>query len=223
MAEGHQRGNNVYYQRLYDRMAPFYGPAMRLFPMWRDYVRQVLPWLPRTGAILEIGPGPGWLLEQLAVEYPLVVGVDLSWGMIREARQRLREAGLPANLAEGNAVHLPFATNSFDGIATSFTFSAIPDGLGAMREMTRVLRPAGILGLVDAGIPSDGNPIGVGLARAWELFGDYMRDEAAIMRDAGLEIVERREFGAFNSIRLVVGRKPEGHNQYNPKVRGEAQ
>lgn len=195
------------YQRLYDRLAPFYGPAMRLFPMWQDYVRQALPWLPRGGAILEIGPGPGWLLRQLAGQYPLAVGVDLSRGMLRESRRRLHSARLPATLVQGDTMHLPFASGSFDGIATTFAFSAIPDGLGAMREMERVLRPGGILSLVDAGIPSDGNPIGVGLARAWELFGDYMRDEAALMRAAGLEIVERREFGAFDSIRLVVGRK----------------
>jgi hypothetical protein len=29
------------------------------------------------------------------------------------------------------------------------------------------------------------------------------------MRAAGLEIIERREFGAFSSIRLTVGRKPD--------------
>jgi hypothetical protein len=34
-----------------------------------------------------------------------------------------------------------------------------------------------------------------------------MRDEAAIMQQAGLEVVESREFGVFNSIRLIVGRK----------------
>ena len=44
--------------------------------------------------------------------------------------------------------------------------------------------------------------------RLWELGGDFMRDEAALMSQVGLEIVVRREFGAFDSVRLVVGRKP---------------
>jgi hypothetical protein len=35
-----------------------------------------------------------------------------------------------------------------------------------------------------------------------------MRDEAALMRAAGLEVIEKREFGAFHSIRITVGRKP---------------
>jgi len=196
------------YQRFYDLIAPVYGPAQRLLPVWRRYTEAALSWLPTSGAILEIGPGPGWLLAQLAARCPLAVGVDLSPGMIRQAQRRLRRAGLPAHLVQGDATHLPFATGSFDGVATTFTFSAVPDGLTAMCEMARVLRPGGVVALVDAGVPSDRNSVGVGLARLWELFGDFMRDEAALMRQAGLEIVARREFGVFNGIRLVVGRKP---------------
>jgi len=33
-----------------------------------------------------------------------------------------------------------------------------------------------------------------------------MRDEAALMHAVGFEIIERREFGAFNGLRLIVGR-----------------
>ncbi len=60
---------------------------------------------------------------------------------------------------------------------------------------------------MEACVPSAGNPIGKALARLWTLFGDIMRDEGAIMQQAGLEVVETREFGVFNSIRLIVGRK----------------
>jgi len=166
-----------------------------------------LPWLPETGAVLEIGPGPGLLLAQLAARYPLAAGLDLSAGMLRQAGRRLRQAHLPARLSRGDATRLPFASGSLDAVATTFALSAIPDGLAAVREMARVIRRRGTLALVDAGYPSDGNPLGVGLCKLWELGGDFMRDEAALMEAAGLEVVVRREFGAFNSIRLVVGRK----------------
>lgn len=199
------------YQRFYDRIAPIYGPALRLTPPWRAYVRQVLPWLPAGDRILEIGPGPGVLLAELADRYAVAVGLDLSYGMLAQCQSRLRDAGVTARLVQGDAPWLPFRTASFDGIATTFAVSAIPEGAGAVREMARVLRPGGVLSLVDAGVPSDGNPIGVGLAQLWEQFGDYMRDEATLMRATGLQIMMRREFGAFNSIRLVVGRKPFEH------------
>lgn len=196
------------YRRFYDLLAPIYATGQRLLPMWRRYTEEVLPWLPPIGAVLEIGPGPGVLLEKLAGRHPLAVGLDLSPGMVREAGQRLRRAHRSTRLVRGDATHLPFASASFDGIATTFALSAIPDGLAAMREMARVLRPAGVLALVDAGYPDDGNRVGSGLARLWELGGDFMRDEAALMEQAGLDVFLRREFGAFDSIRLVVGRKP---------------
>ena len=197
------------YQRLYDRMAPFYAGAMRLLPVWRRYIEAVWPWLwplPASSAVLEIGPGPGVLLAQLARRFDFVAGLDLSTGMLHRAQQRLNAAGLPARLVQGDAARLPFAAASFDAVVLTFAFSAFPDGLGAMREMARVLRPGGRVILVDAGLPSDDNRIGVALARAWELFGDFMRDEAGLMEQAGLVVIERREFGAFDGIRLVVGR-----------------
>jgi arsenite methyltransferase len=201
------------YRRFYDLLAPMYATGQRLLPMWRRYTEEVLPWLPPTGAVLEIGPGPGVLLEKMAGRHPLAIGFDLSPSMLREAKRRLQRAHRRTRLAQGNATHLPFASESLDGIATTFAFSAIPDGLAAMREMARVLRPAGVLALVDAGYPSDGNRAASTLARLWELGGDFMRDEAALMRQVGLEIVIRREFGAFDHIRLVVGRKASDEAQ----------
>jgi ubiquinone/menaquinone biosynthesis C-methylase UbiE len=196
------------YRRFYDLLAPIYATGQRLLPMWQAYTEEVLPWLPPTGAVLEIGPGPGLLLEKTAGRHPLAVGVDLSPVMLREAQRRLRRAHRRTRLVQGDGVRLPFAPQSYDGIATTFAFSAIPDGQAAMDEMARVLRPDGILALVDAGYPGDGNKVGAVLAQMWELGGDYMRDESALMRRAGLEIVLQREFGAFSHIRLVVGRKP---------------
>jgi ubiquinone/menaquinone biosynthesis C-methylase UbiE len=197
------------YQRLYDRMAPFYAGAMRLLPVWRRYTEAALPFLwtlPAGSALLEIGPGPGVLLAQLAQRFRLAVGLDLSTGMLYQAQRRLGLAGLLALLVQGDAARLPFAPASFDAAVLTFVFSAIPDGLAALHEMARVLRPGGLLILVDAGLPGDGNLMGVALARAWELFGDFMRDEASLMAQAGLVVLERREFGAFDGVRLVVGR-----------------
>lgn len=197
-------------------MAPFYAGAMRLLPVWRRYTEAALPWLwtlPASSAILEIGPGPGVLLAQLAQRFRLAAGLDLSTGMVQQAQQRLGQAGQPTLLVQGDAARLPLAAASFDAVTLTFAFSAFPDGLGAMREMARVLRPGGLVILVDAGIPGDGNCMGAALAWAWTLFGDSMRDEAGLMAQAGLVVLERREFGAFHGIRLVVGEKSRGKDR----------
>jgi len=195
------------YQRLYDRMAPFYASMMRLFPMWLRYAEQVLPWLEHRSTVLEIGPGPGVLHEQIARDHSFTVGSDLSLGMLRRTQHRLLRQALPSRLVQANALQLPFADDTFEGLVLTFVFSAIPDGTAALREMRRVLCPAGVLALVDACVPENGGVMARGLGRMWELFGDYLRDEAALMRAVGLKVVERREFGAFHSIRLTVARK----------------
>jgi len=197
------------YRVFYDCLSPLYAMAVHMLPWWLAYARQALPPMPPGGRVLEIGPGPGLLLKEMAGRHHLLTGVDLALGMARQAQRRLRRANLSVALVQGDATHLPYASASFDGIFGTFALSAIPDGLAAMHEIARVLRPGGVLALVDAGVPSDGNLMGKALARLWTLFGDTMRDEATIMHQAGLKVIERKEFGAFNGIRLVVGRKPD--------------
>jgi ubiquinone/menaquinone biosynthesis C-methylase UbiE len=122
--------------------------------------------------------------------------------MLRQARGR---AGAP--VVRGDAASLPFADAAFEAVVTTFAFSAFPDGDAAMSELARVLAPGGQLALVDAGLPRDGNALGSGIAGLWERFGDFMRDDAALMTEAGLVVETYRELGAFGSVHLTVGRK----------------
>lgn len=195
------------YRQFYDRAASVYAAGLWALPMWRRYTHAVLPWLPESGAILEIGPGPGLLHTLLARRVAFTVALDLSPAMLRQTRSRLQRINKPARLVQADAEHLPFEPQSFDAVALTFVFSAIPAAAAAMREMARILRPGGVIALVDACEPQSGNAIGLWLARQWERFGDVMRDEAALMRAAGLDVIHCREFGAFDSIRITVGRK----------------
>ncbi len=201
------RGHGKNYARLYDRMAPFYAILWAHVPFWLAYSMAVLPWLPATGDVLEIGPGPGLLLAELSQRSGLVVGLDLSAGMLHQAQRRLQAGSMSAHLVRGDAVSLPFLPASFDAVVMTFVFSAIPDGQTAMDECARVLRPGGILAMVDACIPEDRNLPARLLADLWAWFGDSMRDESVLMRSSGLKVLQKQEFGVFHSIRLTVGQK----------------
>ncbi len=205
--------NTFDYRRFYDRLAWIYGPMARL---WWPYTAQALPWLPAQGPVLEIGPGPGYLLAAMARRVP-AVGVDLSWAMLRQAQKRLARAGVQAGLVQGDACALPFPSQTFQAVVLTFAFSAIPNGLEAMEEMVRVLVPGGRVVLVDAGVPEDRNPVALGLARLWERFGAHMRDETILMAQAGLQVVVRKEFGPWRCMRVVVGHRPE---RSNPELAG---
>jgi ubiquinone/menaquinone biosynthesis C-methylase UbiE len=98
-----------------------------------EYVR-------RFGAnkdVLEVGCGTGLVLARIQGFARSAKGVDLSPGMLEQAKVR----GL--DVREASATALPFADESFD-VACSFKVLAhIPDVEGALSEMARVVRPGG--------------------------------------------------------------------------------
>ena len=87
--------------------------------------------------VLEVGCGTGLILERVAGFARSARGIDLSGGMLAKAAAR----GLA--VAQASATTLPIATASVD-VAYSFKVLAhIPDIAGALREMSRVVRPGG--------------------------------------------------------------------------------
>jgi len=86
---------------------------------WRNWQRAALPFV--TGErVLEIGHGPGHMLLDLAAAVPHVAGLDLSPYMGRQARKRLKKAGLPVVLTRGRVQELPWATAVFDTVLATF-------------------------------------------------------------------------------------------------------
>jgi ubiquinone/menaquinone biosynthesis C-methylase UbiE len=93
--------------------------------------------LARGREVLEVGCGTGLILKRLAGVARRLTGLDLSRGMLAEARRR----GFP--VTEGSATDLPFADGSFD-LAFSFkVLPHVPDIRRALAEMARVVRPGG--------------------------------------------------------------------------------
>lgn len=89
--------------------------------------------------VLEVGCGTGLLLERMARFARSAKGIDLSDGMLEKARAR----GLDVTL--GSATELPFPNASFD-VACSFkVLPHVQDIKRALDEMTRVVRPGGIV------------------------------------------------------------------------------
>lgn len=175
---------------------------------WWRLVRRALDYVPAQGRVLEIGFGPGRLHVELARRVDACHGLDLASGMCRFTRQRLARAGLSSRIVRGSVFALPYADDAFHTVVSTFAFSGFPDGERAMAELSRVTRPAGRVVLVDIGPPRDGNPLGLLLARLWQSLGDFLYDQPAMMRAAGLKLLAFNEFGLGRHIRAVVGLKP---------------
>jgi ubiquinone/menaquinone biosynthesis C-methylase UbiE len=108
---------------------------------WREWGRAALPHL-RGERVLEIGFGPGHLLVEMNRGGFQAVGLDESKQMIRQAKRNLARSKLPATLSRGYAQFLPFASNSFDSVVSTFPSEYIADAR-TLAEVRRVLKEDG--------------------------------------------------------------------------------
>ena len=161
----------------YNLLAPVYNSLdwLTLGAWWR-LVRRALEYVPAEKRVLEVGFGPGKLHAELVRQAELCVGLDLAQGMCRYTQRRLRQAGLVSRITRGSVFELPYPTDTFEVVVSTFAFSGFPNGLDALREMVRVTQFGGCVVLVDIGLPNDGNRLGGFLARLWERMGDFLYD-----------------------------------------------
>ena len=97
--------------------------------------------------VLDVGCGTGWFTRRIAnlPQSPSVTGVDIDNDALAYAR------GLDERTYYrlGNAVHLPFADNSFDGVISITALCFIPDWQQALSEIVRVSRGRFVIGLLN--------------------------------------------------------------------------
>ncbi|MFI5307044.1 MAG: class I SAM-dependent methyltransferase [Polyangiales bacterium] len=105
--------------------------------MLDDLEMQVVAPFAQGKRVLEIGCGTGLILTRLARVATHAVGIDVSPGMLRAARER----GLRVALA--SATRLPFPDESFDLVCSFKVLAHVPDVERALIEITRVTRPNG--------------------------------------------------------------------------------
>ncbi|MCR3922897.1 MAG: methyltransferase domain-containing protein [Firmicutes bacterium] len=104
-----------------------------------------------TLSILDVGCGTGQLVQSLLTynEKLSVVGIDSSQKMIDAA---LEKKLAQATFVQGDAMQLPFADASFDIITCSHSLPYYQDQQKAITEWKRVLKPNGILLVVNASV-----------------------------------------------------------------------
>jgi ubiquinone/menaquinone biosynthesis C-methylase UbiE len=105
--------------------------------------------------VLEVGCGTGHSLLSLSQQVGpagRVYGLDLSDGMLGQARSRLNRSGMGqwTTLQCGDAAHLPFPAESFDALFMSFTLELFdtPELPMVLEECQRVLKQDGRISVV---------------------------------------------------------------------------
>ena len=94
-----------------------------------------------TDRVLDLGIGTGVSLNFYA-NRGRIIGVDLSAGMLREARKKIAERGLThATVFQADALRLPFGDDTFDHVFISHVISVVSDPYQLVREAQRVAKP----------------------------------------------------------------------------------
>jgi ubiquinone/menaquinone biosynthesis C-methylase UbiE len=130
----------------YDTQAETYKGSRQLVKMLLRDVQ-----IPPNPSGLDIGCGPGdttFELYDQCGRRGRVIGVDISQKMVEKAFQNGRDLGYSdVQFVKMDAESLDFKDDTFDVVICIFTFQFFPDKMKALKEMYRVLRPGGYLGL----------------------------------------------------------------------------
>lgn len=156
-----QRAKTVQVREMFDSIAPAYDWMNRAMTfgvdkLWRrravNIVRKDNP-----GQIIDIATGTGDLAIAMARRIPSsdIIGIDLSEGMVAIGQRKIDEAGLASRvkLTTGDCLAMPFEDASADAITVAYgvrNFEHLDKGYA---EMLRVLRPGGLLCVVELSTP----------------------------------------------------------------------
>jgi ubiquinone/menaquinone biosynthesis C-methylase UbiE len=129
---------------LYTTFAALYDLVAAIVSLgqWREWQRTALDPLEDRRRVLELGPGTGHMLLDLAKDGRFVVGVDASTQMTRIASARLKKAGLPARVVQARVQALPFPKTAFDAALSTFPTPYILDPR-TRAELSRVIQEGG--------------------------------------------------------------------------------
>jgi ubiquinone/menaquinone biosynthesis C-methylase UbiE len=99
--------------------------------------------------VLDVACGNGNAALAAARRFARVTGVDYVPALLARAGSRATADGLPIELREGDAEALPFPDGAFDVVLSTFGVMFAPDQERAARELVRVCRHGGRIGLAN--------------------------------------------------------------------------
>ena len=152
---GEASGRDLFVRHLFDAAASSYDQINSAFSFGSGawYRRDALK---RSGLVpgqrfLDVAIGTGLVAREALTILGRpddMMGLDLSSGMLREARKVL-----PINLIQARAEAIPLAEGSVDFVSMGYALRHVPDLASTFREYLRVLRPNGRLLLLEISRP----------------------------------------------------------------------
>ncbi|MFN2577570.1 MAG: bifunctional demethylmenaquinone methyltransferase/2-methoxy-6-polyprenyl-1,4-benzoquinol methylase UbiE [Pyrinomonadaceae bacterium] len=116
----------------------------------RRVVRKLVPLLPKDARVLDVGCGTGDLsIELFEKTSACVTGIDFCRPMLQLAKAK----GPFITFIEGDALRLPFADASFEGLTIAFALRNLASIEEGLAELLRVLKPDGFIAILEFSCP----------------------------------------------------------------------
>ena len=150
-------------RKLFDNIAPDYDRLNHILSLnidkgWRKKAVREIADVDKSLKVLDVACGTADFTIEIAKKIAPeseVTGVDISEGMMAIGREKIKKAGVSADLSVADCEALPYQDNTFDRISIGFgvrNFENLEIGLS---EMFRVLVPGGKLVILELSIPSN--------------------------------------------------------------------
>ncbi len=201
----------------YPRFAAFYTwmtdrPAVRRWedPLRREIVGQA------QGIVLEVGAGGGQNFPFYDAHRVMrVEATEPDEAMLVVARRRLGSAPVPITLTDAAVEALPFPDAQFDRVVATLVFCSVGEPMLGLREIWRVLKPGGMLLLVE-------HVLAQGKVAAWvqdalvpvttHLSGNchWNRDTRRAVLETGFLLTQERQVtGGLEPVLMMTAIRPE--------------
>lgn len=152
---------SIQVERMFNHIAPTYDGLNHLLSLGIDkaWRRKAIRWLeqfhPRRITDIATGTGDFAILACKMLHPNMLVGIDISAGMMQIGKEKARKAGLDEKItfAKEDCSALSFQDGCFDAATVAFGIRNFEDLDKALSEIHRVLAPHGVLAILELSTP----------------------------------------------------------------------
>ena len=149
-------------EAMFDSISPHYDRLNHLLSLgtdrlWRRRAVNLIGKHVKPGRIIDVATGTGDLaIAAMRLEPEKVTGIDISGEMLARAREKITRLGYGEKIGmlQGDSAYLDFRDGTFDVAMSAFGVRNFEDTVTGLREMCRVLKPGGMVMILEFSKPS---------------------------------------------------------------------
>ena len=125
---------------------------------WRKTLVEKTPTKAPLSLALDVAVGTAEVAIEISKRWQgYVLGIDPSEKMLKLAMKKIKRLGMEEDISliQGFAEDLPFRDGAFDTATIAFGIRNTADPLKSLREIRRVLRPGGRVGILEFAVPKN--------------------------------------------------------------------